>query len=340
MLVLGEIRTALLRNSASVTPDVARRVLELQLGERVRCSEQPIRYAISPDLLTGVDCRLATSTGRRMRGIGTVVTHASVTGCRVLQGSTHTELAVGGGEHRKPWSHYLSRPGVVEVATRKARPDDIRAGFLERDLPDALDLGAVSERTMDGIQRRPELDRAPPFVARRIALRWTFRALDQPADNEQAAGATLQAHFRVINPAVRTVEVTAPSTLQIPIPAVVGLCEDLALHDWLLTTLLELIERGQRTGNGPNQVVENLRPAVEHLIHLWFPGAHVDEALLPIWSGFDRDPGFSRQWEVSVNRIRDQIAVTTARLLGAVPAATVSKPDRPAAAVPPGPQGW
>src|SRR5215475_7272521 len=128
VLVLGEIRTALLRNLASVAPEVARRVLELQPGEQVRCSERPINHAVSPDFLTGVDCRLATHSGRKMRGVGTVVTHASVTGCRVLQGSTYTELAVGGNEQRKPWPHYLSWPGVLEMATRRARPDDIRDG--------------------------------------------------------------------------------------------------------------------------------------------------------------------------------------------------------------------
>jgi hypothetical protein len=308
VLALGEIRTALLRNSLSVAPDVARQVLELQPGERVRCSERPISHAVSPDFLTGVDCRLATRTGRKMRGIGTVVTHASATGCRVLQGSTFTELAVGGSEQRKPWSHYLARPGVIEMATRRVRPDDLRDGFLGQDLPDALDLGAVSERTMDGIQRRTELDGAPPFAARRVALRW---ALERSVD--------LQANFTIISPTVRTLRMTTPSA--VPIPAIVELCEDLALHDWLLTTLLELIERGQRAGSDPTQVVENLRPAVEHLIHLWLPGARVDEALQPIWSGFEKRPGFSRQWQVSVNRIRDQIAVTTARLLGAVPAA-------------------
>src|SRR5262249_36290813 len=80
------------------------------------------------------------------------------------------------------------------------------------------------------------------------------------------------------------------------------------------------IERGQRAGSDPTQVVESLRPAVEHLIHLWLPGARVEEAILPIWEGFERRPGFSRQWQVSVNRVRDQIAVRTARLLGSVSA--------------------
>jgi hypothetical protein len=316
VLALGEIRTALLRNSVSVAPDVARQVLEIQPGERVRCSERPIGHAVSPDVLTGVDCRLATRTGRKAGGIGTVVTHASVTGCRVLQGSTHTELVASGSENRKPWSYYLSRPGVVELATGRASPDDIRDGFLWQDLPDALDLGAVSERTMDGIQRRPELDRAPPFVARRIALRWTV---------EESADAALEADFTITSPTVRTLRVAVPR--EVRLSAVVELCEDLALHDWLLTTLLGLIERGQRAGDDPTQVVESLRPAVEHLMHLWLPGARVEASLLPIWSGFEQRPGFSRQWDVSVNRVRDQIAVTTACLLGAVPAVMLSRDE-------------
>jgi len=313
VLVLGEIRTALLQNSASVSPDVARPLLALRPGEQVRSSERPISHAVSPDVLTGVDCRLATRTGKRTRGTGTVVSHAVVTGCRVLQGSTFTELALGGAE-RAAWSHYLSRPGVVELTTGRAGWDDIGEGFLRQEASDALNLGAISDRVIDGIQRRPELDRASPFRARRTALRWSLdRTLQEPVEGG------LRAHFTIASPALRTLRLSAVAGVETL--AVVRLCEDLALHDWLLTTLLELIELSQRTADQPAQTVERLRPAVEHLMHLWLPGAHVDESLLPVWAGFERRPGFTRQWDVSVNWIRDQIAVTMASLLNAAPAA-------------------
>jgi hypothetical protein len=316
VLVLGEVRTALLQHSVSVSPDVARQILQqLRPDEEVRSSERPINYAVSPPLRTGVKCRLATRTGKRTSGMGTVVIRASVTGGRVLQGSTYTELALGGAEQpalRSP----LSRPGVVEVTTGKASWDDIRDGFLLQETRDALNLGAISERTMDGLQRRPELDRAPPFRARRTALRWT---LEEPAE-----GVPWDQHFTIASPTLRTFRLAVTADTK----KVVSLCEDLALHDWLLTTLLEVIERGQRVAGQPAQLVDSLRPAVEHLMHLWLPGAHVDESLLPLWEGFERRPGFSRQWEVSVNRIRDQIAATTASLLSAAPAATSAPPRR------------
>jgi hypothetical protein len=314
VLALGEIRTALLQHSVSVSPDVARRLLLLRPGEQVRSSERPISHAVSPDVLTGVDCRLATRTGKKTRGTGTVVTHAIVTGCRVLQGSTYTELDFDEAERRAPWSHYLSRPGVVEVTAGKAGWDDISDGFLGQEQSDALNLGAVSDRMIDGVQRRADLDRAPPFRARRTALRWSLDwTLKKSLEGEP------RAHFTISSPALRTLRLSAvPDT---DVATVVRLCEDLALHDWLLTTLLELIELGQRSSDQPARTVERLRPAVEHLMHLWLPGAHVDESLLPVWAGFERRPGFTKQWEVSVNWIRDQIAVTMASLLDAAPAA-------------------
>jgi hypothetical protein len=316
VLALGEVRTAMLQNSVSVSSDVARRLLQLRPGEQVRFSERPISNAVSPDVLTGVDCRLATRTSRKTRGTGTVVTRAVVTGCRVLQGSTYTELAGGGAEPRAPWSHYLSRPGVVEVATGRAGWDDIRDGFLGQELSEALNLGAISDRMIDGIQRRAELDRAPPFRARRTALRWSLDStldstLREPVDHGP------RAHFTIVSPVLRTLRLSAAAGIDLL--AVVRLCEDLALHDWLLTTLLELIELSQRAADRPVQTVERLRPAVEHLLHLWLPGAHVDESLLRVWEGFERRPGFTRQWDVSVHWIRDQIAVTTASLLGGAP---------------------
>jgi hypothetical protein len=314
MPALGEVRTALLQNSVSVSPEVVRRLLLLRFGEQVRSSERPISHVVSPDILTGVDCRLATRTGTKARGTGAVIMHAVVTGCRVLQGSTYAELDFRAAERRAPWSHYLSRPGVIEVAAGKAGWDDIRDGFLDQEPSDALNLGAISDRVIDSVQRQPELDRAPPFKARRTALRWS---LDGMASESAEDDPTAQ--FTIATPTVRTLRLSVMSGTDVV--AVVRLCEDLALHDWLLTTLLELIQLSQRPGDQAARTVERLRPAVEHLMHLWLPGAHVDEALLPIWAGFERRPGFTKQWDVSVNWIRDQIAVTMASLLKAVPAA-------------------
>ncbi len=58
-----------------------------------------------------------------------------------------------------------------------------------------------------------------------------------------------------------------------------------------------------------------LRPAVDHLLHLWMPRAHVDRSLGHLWDELEQEPGFTRQWRSLVQRIRDQLAVQTIPLL-------------------------
>jgi hypothetical protein len=312
MLAVGEVRTGLLQSSRSMPPDLVRRALGLIPGERVRSSQRPIAYAVSPDRLTGLDCRLATRSGARPRGVGTAVTRATVTGGRVLQGSTRTVLVRGGSDRRLPWWHYLARPGVVET-TGRAGWADLADGFLGSPQPSTLDLGAPNERILDDIVVRPELDRRPPFRARRTTLRWV-------ASTAEADGDGPVAHFAVRSETLRTARLALPAG-GLPaddLPAVVEWCEDVALHDWLLTTLIEMVDRSGLGGVSGAAAVRRLRPAVDHLLHLWMPAARVDRRLLPLWEWLERRPGFTRQWDVSVNRIRDQIAVTTVGLLGDV----------------------
>jgi hypothetical protein len=307
MLTLGEVHTGLLQNRASVTQRLVTQVLGLLLGERVRRSERPIVHAVSPDLLTGVDCRLATSSGARVRGIGTAVSRAAITGGHVLQGSTYAQVMKSDADRRLPWSHYLSRPGVIETLG-KTDPADISGGFLTaKQAPTSLDLGAISGRMVDMVQRSSELDRTPPFRMARTRLRWVVTV-------DAAEPATSRARFTIDSATVRTLRLTV---VENDLLVAVELCEDLALHDWLLTALLELIERSQ-IGAGPRpQVVDRLRPAIDYLLHLWMPTARLKESMLPLWEILERQPGFTKQWEASVNRIRDQMALSTIVQLGA-----------------------
>ena len=306
MLALGEVHTGLLRNRASVTQRLATQVLSLLLGERVRRSERPIAHAVSPDRITGVDCQLATSSGTRVRGIGTVVSRASITGGHVLQGSTYAHVVKSEADRRLPWSHYLSRPGAIETLG-KADPADLAGGFLTpKQSPVNLDLGAISGRMVDMVQRSKELDHALPFRMARTRLRWVV-AVDatQPTAS--------RARFTIDSATVRTLRLTVAEN---DLPAAVKLCEDLALHDWLLTALLEMIERS-RIGSSPRpQVVDRLRPAIDYLLHLWMPTARLNESVLPLWEILERQPGFTKQWEASVSRIRDQVALSTIVQLG------------------------
>jgi hypothetical protein len=307
MFALGEVHTGLLQNSTSLSKIDAARLLDLVMGERVRESERPIDYVASPERLFGVDCRLATASQAHVRGIGTVATRTTMTGGHVVQGSAYAIVRRGGASHRLPWSHYLARPGVVETVG-KADPDDLVRGFLEpRTERRSLDLGAISARSMDDVQRSPVLDRRTALKTSRTRLRWVVRAADP------RSGAEPPARFAVESPTLRSFLVTvAPEAVT---PAVT-LCEDLALHDWLLTTLLKMIDRNLTYGSMDERSIQRLRPAIDHLLHLWMPGARVDQSLLPVWESMERRPGFTRQWHSCVSRIRDQVTVNAIALLG------------------------
>jgi hypothetical protein len=97
--------------------------------------------------------------------------------------------------------------------------------------------------------------------------------------------------------------------------AVVTLCEDLALHDWLLTTVLSVLEGGDINSRPESVAVLRLRPVIGHLLPLWMPGARVEESLLSVWDAVERRPGFSRQWESLVAHIRDQMTLAVVTLL-------------------------
>lgn len=309
--MLGEVHTGLLQHSTSLPPSPCERLLEFVRSEPVRRSERPIPHAASADLFTGVDCQLAAASGARVRGAGTVLHRATITGGRVVQGCAHTQVISGCSGRRQGWSHYLARPGLTELIS-KADRTDLARGFLNghgRGTGAAgaiLDLGAISARLIDRVQASPGLDRAPPFLAQRTKLRWTATTVDDPAAQ--------QVWFRVEHGQLRTLALRCTEE---HMPGVAALCEDLALHDWLLTTLLQLIERSQIGTGTTEQAVTRLRPAIDHLLHLWMPAARVPLELLTVWEALERRPGFSRQWQASVDRIRDQIAVGTISLLTA-----------------------
>jgi hypothetical protein len=202
---------------------------------------------------------------------------------------------------RLPWSHYLSRPGIIETLGKTDRAD-LASGFLTaKQAPASLDLGAISGRVMDMVQRSAELDRSPPFKVARTRLRWVV-AVDAAEPDAS------RARFTIDSATVRTLRLTVATD---DLLAAVELCEDLALHDWLLTVLLEMIERSRIGANSRPQVVDRLRPAIDYLLHLWMPTARLKESMLPLWGSLERQPGFTKQWEASVNRIRDQVALST-----------------------------
>jgi hypothetical protein len=304
VLSFGEIHTGLLQNSTALPGDRVSALLDLVVGERVRRSERPIARAVSSDRLTGVDCSLPSASQRDNRGIGTVISHLAVTGGHVVQGSTRATIApVQRYGQRLPWSHYLGRPGTLEPIG-KLNPTDLASGFLAgHRRATTLDVGAVSGREVDEIQASPLLDRKRPFRTSRTVLRWAILPSSQ-------AGNT--ASFSIDSKTVRTLLVHSDDYEPEALPA---FCEDLALHDWLLTTILTLIDSSLDTPGNPVQRLKKLHPAVEWLLHLWMPAATVDPSLRPLWESLDALSNFSEQWRTSVDRIRDQLNLSTMMLL-------------------------
>jgi len=300
MLVIGEIRTGLLQNAGEIPDPDYQRVLHVRHGERVLLSRRPIVYGVAPYQLIGVDCRLPSATGSRPRGIGTVMARTSLTSGRVLQGSSHVRIVRGEAGYRLPWSHYLARPGMIETLG-KFKPADVADGFLSSaGIGGQLDLGSVSEHMMDLAQDCDALDRRAPFRSERTRLRWAAT----PGDPD--------IHFTLGVGGERTVRVSHPGDFS---AAIVALCEDLALHDWLLTTLLSLVGRA-RIGVAPRtEVLARLAPAADALLHLWMPAARTERCLQPLWESLERTPGFTRQWTSLAQRVRDQIALGVLPLL-------------------------
>lgn len=301
----GEVRTGVVRHGSAVPSTLAARILALVPGERVRTLERPVSYAVSPDVFTGVDCTLPSGSGRQARGVGTLTCRVALVGGRVLQGSAYTRLTRGTDGRRQSWSHYLARPGSVEVLGRSS-VDDLAAGLLAAAAdPAHLDPGGAADRTVDVVRWAPGLDGRLPLRAARTRLRWVVTTGDQ--DALPSAALTTGAG------AFRTLRVGLPAG--VPAMAAVELCEDVALHDWLLTTLLDRVSRSRL--DDPSGSLEPLLPAVEHLLHLWMPAARTDPRLVPLRTGLDRRAGLSRQWDATVARIRDQFSLRTIMLLSA-----------------------
>jgi hypothetical protein len=305
VLACGEVRTCLLPSFQALDARAAAQLLRLRADEHVRVSERPNLYARSPEVLTGVDCRLPTSNGAKVRVVGTVAARAALTEGRVLQATAYFGALASGPETRRPWGQYLARPGVLEPFGKL--PEQAAAeGALRGPGRGELSLGLIAEALLAQLLRHPLLDRKPPFKSRRTHLRWVVRR------DVGGEGPALE-RFTLAEGGLRTVQLRLPEG--IPAAAAAGLCEDLALHDWLLTTVVHMLDHARLgSADGPSAVLL-LRPAVDHLLHLWMPRAHMEPSLGHLWDVLEENPGFTRQWQTLVRRIRDQLALHAIPLL-------------------------
>lgn len=295
-LTIGEVHTGLLLTSAAVSADTAAELLAIVPGSSVRTRQRPIRFAWSPEVLTGVDCGAPLAERREVRVVGAPATQLSLTDGRIIQAGTHATFRQDSAGRRRPWSHYLAQPGVLEVLG-KASEESLATGFLHGPATTAaLDLGAVNVRTLAAVQRSTYLDRNPPFRSRQTRLRWSA----ETSDGEQEIAFTLGAD------GLRTVRLRAPESDP---RALAVFCTDLARHDWLLSTLVDIVDRAVARRRPAAELISMLRPGISHLVHAWMPAAHVTRPLEQVWQELDLRSGFSLQWQKTVERIRDQLSI-------------------------------
>jgi hypothetical protein len=306
VLIVGEVHTGLLRGRDPLTGEDARVLVDLVAGEPVLVSERPRSYVRSPARPVGVDCALGVpAPARQVRGIGTAVQRAAITDGHVVQGSAHATIVAGAYSSRQPWSHYLARPGVIETVGRTRWTELAEAFALPRRDPAALDLGAIADRASGQVQRSvPAAGQSGRRLRlARTRLRWVV---------ETAPGVEEPSHiqFGLLGDEMRLLRFTAPDNASAD--RLAALCEDVALHDWLLTTLIEIVRRAAIGVLGRDEALKRLTPAVDHLLHLWLPGARGDHFSDELWRALERRAGFSRQWSLLAHRIRDQFAAGAA----------------------------
>ncbi|GAB0106521.1 SCO2521 family protein [Nocardia sp. JMUB6875] len=309
LVLLGEVRTALLPNSGGLATREASALLSLLPGQRVLMRERPLALAVSPSSAVGVDCRLATVSRSESRAIGTVAAHAVLVGGRVIQSSACSTVVRAADQNRRPWSHYLNQVGTVELLHRigddTTAAVDLTEGFLEGSTATTLDLGSISDRLLTRVRTDPRLDQDPPVRSGATRLRWAARVA--PPVDGTARARTLFA-FRLEDENTRSVRIMVPTARDLA--GVQRFCEDLAVHDWLLSILGAALSEADSEAPERDSSAR-LSPLLEQLVHLWMPGAHTPPRLRELWTRLESDPGFTRQWTAQVGQLRDGLAVAT-----------------------------
>ncbi|MFD3705760.1 SCO2521 family protein [Nocardia sp. NPDC058658] len=302
LVVLGEIRTCLLPHSVTLDGPATDDLLATVAGATVLRRERPGPLAFSPRHATGVDCHLGWGTTTTVRAVGTVESTAILVGSRLSQLSAHTTVVRASQRKRRPWSHYISQVGVTEVIgdlpDHAIADKELAAGHFAPPGPNTLDLASISARRLDALHASPLLDHQPPLRAPTTRLRWTATI----------GGSTGPAvSLRIEDELSRTLRVTVREAADLP--DAVRFCQDVAVHDWLLTVIDAKVLAAE--GAPAGRQVSALAPVLEHLTHLWMPGAQVPAAMRAPWRDLQAAANFSKQWTARIQQVQRRIEVAT-----------------------------
>ncbi|MFD0633963.1 SCO2521 family protein [Catenulispora yoronensis] len=270
-------------------------LVQLSPGSPVSRVERPVHRAVSADLLTGVDCGLHVLRHGRGRAIGTVLSHAIVTGGRVLQGSAYVTLLPAASRERQAWRHYLRRPGVAEIIG-SPDPDNVLDGFLD-DQPPArgLDLASISDRIVEDVQQSSVLDHGTALRASATTTRW---AASLRPDSTLAVG--------IVKSHMTNAHVIRLRGHPDDLPTLLRFCEEFALHEWLLATVRDVVVvRAEHAVAQDRDPLDSLLFALNQLMPLWMPPRYLNARIKELWDGLERRTHYELVFLRATERVRD-----------------------------------
>lgn len=305
MLIIGDIQSALLHNSMPLPEEAVADLLSLRPGRPVSSVTRPINRTVSPGFLEGVDCPVATVPPRRTRVIGTVAVHAVVTGGTVVQSCARARVEPVADRQRRGWAYYAGRHGVLDLHGDPTVNQLVEGTRLPTPVAGTLDLASMTQRTLAVVQARPQLDHQVRLHTRPTSLRWVVEARETPRPRVWVynAGDTL-----------RFARVVVPPSLA---AEAVVFCEDYALHDWLYTSLDDVVSQIMRDKAGGANPMRVISAAFDLLVRSWMPNVHVHRDLRCLWREIDQEEGLNGSWHRKVAWIRDEVSVRTIGLQSA-----------------------
>ncbi|NUP45896.1 MAG: hypothetical protein HOW97_01065, partial [Catenulispora sp.] len=304
VLVLGAVHVGLLPNSGPLPEAAVTRLLSIDPGWPVRVTRRPTPRVTSPETLASVSCSLPSASGRKVVGKGITQTHLVVVGGLALLGSSQIRVAPVPAEEGRDWRWYLDRPGLMAVPGEIDLHDVSDGVGQDRDDVPRLDLGSIIERALGEVRgRSPLLDRDVLLRTGSLRVRWIVEVVDS----------------RSAPPAVNVV-VEGPEQLTVrmagrldELPTMTRFCEELALHQWLLTVFSQAEDIATRLAAREPDPLAVLRRALGLLGDLWEPPLYLDTNMKTLWRALEERAALTRQFQASVARIRDRISLWEAQ---------------------------
>ena len=235
-LDFGEVRTCLIQNLGTLSPSATVALMQLTPGSPVSKVDRPVRRVVSPEQVTGVDCRLQVAREGRGRAIGTVLSHAVVTNGRILQGT-----AMWRSPRRPPRS--AASGGTTcgtrvswRSCTRRTRTTSSTAIWPTPRRPAAWTWPRSATASSTRCSRATHLNHTTALRASTAVVRWAATLAPDTRPTVGIAKSDVP-NFHVIRLS------GAPDDL----PMLIRFCEEFALHEWLLTTVQDVIVRRAET---------------------------------------------------------------------------------------------